>query len=324
MKAKGTSIKSAILYAGVNMVLSVFKSGDELFNQGVDLIKRKEYAKAKKNFEKTIEKGGREAALARAYVDIIDAVLDKDNPGRYVKLAATLDQMKDGFEFGLTEINPSRVALECRLLAERMEAGRMSNSAPAQAEIKGNKFLDVARKYQSMIGNDTIMISEIIGIPVNTGIKEALYAQALGYENLALGAVATDPKRAAELLQNAYACRKQLGEDGQNVLNAINAYSKSVKCWICGRPATGEGIHFVAMSSDISPFMRKSDDDILKSAPDNYGSVYVCRPCYTAISRRSDEISKQYHDRAMQEMRAMEARLQSQINSMNSAMMMRR
>ena len=306
------------------MVLSVFKSGDELFNQGVDLIKRKEYAKAKKNFEKTIEKGGKEAALARAYVDVLDACLDKDNPGRYLKLATTLEQMREGFEFGLTEIDPPKVAVECRLLAERMEAGRMPNSAPAQAEAKGNRFLDVARKYQSMIGNNTIVISEIIGIPVNTGIKEALYAQALGYENLALGAVSKDPKGAAELLQNAYACRKQLGEDGKNVLNAINAYSKSVKCWICGRPATGEGVHFLAMPSDISPFMRKCDDDILKSSPADFNSIYVCRPCYSSISKRSDEIAKQYHERAMQEMRAMEARLQAQISSMNATMMMRR
>ncbi|MCL2509507.1 MAG: hypothetical protein FWF07_00305 [Methanomassiliicoccaceae archaeon] len=297
------------------MALTLFKSGDDLFNQGVDLIKRKEYAKAKKNFEKMIEKGGREVTIARAYVDIIDACLDKDNLNRYTKLAATLDGMTDGFEFGLTQINPSRLALECRLLAERMSLDSIANK-----EERGNKLLDVARKYQTMIGNDSISISEIVGNPVNTGIKEALYIQAQGYENLASAAVMTDPKRAAELLQNSYACHKQLGEDGKNVLNTINAYSKSVKCWICGRPATGEGVHFVAMSSDISPFMRKSDDDILKSAPADYNSIYVCRPCYSSISRRADDIAKQYHERAMQEMRAMEARLQAQINNLSTTM----
>jgi len=306
------------------MVLSVFKSGDELFNQGVDLVKRKEYVKAKKNFERTIEKGGREAALARAYVDLIDACLDKNSAGRYTKLAATLERMNDSFEFGLTEIEPVRLALECKLLAERIETGNMQAKNPAQLEEKGNKLLDIARRYQSMIGNDAITISEIVGVPVNTGIKEALYIQAQGYENLASGAVMADPKRAAELLQNAYACYKQLGEGGQTTLNTINAYSRSVKCWICGRPSTGEGVHFLAMPSDISPFMRKSDDDILKSAPADYNSIYVCRPCYTGISRRSDEIAKMYHERAMQEMRAMEARLQAQISSMTAMAAMRR
>jgi len=306
------------------MVLSVFKSGDELFVQGVDLIKRKEYAKARKNFEKTIEKNGREAALARVYVDIIDACLDNNNPDRYARLASSLGNMKDEFEFGLTIINPTKVQKECFLCAEKMNVGRMQGNSSALLEEKGNRFLDVARKYQSQIGNETIMISEIVGLPVNTGIKESLILQAWGYESLASAAVLSDPKKAAELLQNAYTCRKQLGEDGTREMNRIKAYSKSVKCWICGRPATGEGVHFLAMPSDITPFMRKSDDDILQSAPPDYNSVYVCKPCYTAFSKRADEIARQYHDAAMQEMRAMEARLRAEINSLNVRISMMR
>jgi len=306
------------------MALSVFKSGDALFDQGVDLIKRKEFAKARGNFEKTIDKGGREAELAGIYIDLIDACLDNNNPARYAKLASTLEKKTDSFEFGLTTINPVRAALECRLLAERMDVGRMQGNSPDALEAKGNRFLDVARKYQSQIGNDMIVINDIVGLPANTGIKEALYIQAWGYESLASGAVMTDPKKAAELLQNAYTCRKQLGEDGQKDMNLIKAYSKSVKCWICGRPSTGEGVHFLAMPSEITPFMRSSDDDILKSAPADYNSVYVCRPCYTSISRRSDEISRQYYDKTMQEMRAMEARLQAQISSLSAISAIRR
>jgi hypothetical protein len=306
------------------MVLSVFKSGDELFVQGIDLVKRKEFAKARKNFEKTIEKGGREAVLARIYVDIIDVCLDNNNPDRFSRLASSLGNIKDNFEFGLTQINPERVARECALLAERINIGRIQGNSSAVLEDKGNKFLDVARRYQSQIGNDSIVISEIVGLQVNTGIKEALYIQAWGYECLASAAVMSDPKKAAELLQNAYTCRKQLGEDGQKEMNRIKAYSKSVKCWICGRPATGEGVHFLAMSSEITPFMRKSDDDILQSTPSDYNSVYVCKPCYTSISRRSDEIARQYHEAAMQEMRAMEARLRAEISSMYTMINMRR
>jgi len=301
------------------MAFSVFKSGDELFDQGVDLIKRKEFAKARRNFEKTIGKGGREAALASIYIDLIDACLDNNNSARYSRLASSLENMSEPFQFGLTDINPAKVAVECRLLAERMGIGAMPSNTPQALEAKGNGFLDIARKYQSQIGNDTIVISEIVGIQVNTGIKEALYIQAWGYESLAAGAVMSDPKRAAELLQNAYTCRRQLGEDGQKDLNLIKAYSKSVKCWICGRPATGEGVHFVAMSCELSQFMRGSDENILKSAPEDYASIYVCKPCFTSISRRSDEIAKRYHDIAMQEMRAMEARLQAQIASAATA-----
>jgi hypothetical protein len=44
-------------------------------------------------------------------------------------------------------------------------------------------------------------------------------------------------------------------------------------------------------------------------------SIYVCRACYLAISKRADAIAKQYHEVAMREMAAMERRLRSEINS---------
>lgn len=325
-KSKGTfNSETCIPCAGVDVVLSVFKSGDELFNQGIDLVKRKEYAKARRNFEKTIEKNGKETALAGIYIGIIDAITDNNNPSRYVKLASDLKRMDNNtFEFGLTELEPDRLALECELLAERMNIGRIEGRSPSILEDKGNRFLNVARRYQSVIGKDVIKINEIVGIPVSTGIKEALYIQAWGYENLAAATVMSDPKRAAELLQNAYTCLRQVGESGEKDLNLIKAYSKTVKCWICGRPSAGEGVHFLAMSSDITPYMRPSDEDVLRSAPSDYNSVYVCRPCYTSISRRSDEISKQYYDKAMAEMRAMEARLQAEIASIAAYSTMRR
>jgi hypothetical protein len=307
------------------MALNIFKSGDELFNQGVDLVKRKEYAKARKNFEKTIEKGGADAELANLYVSVIDACLDNNNPERYRVLGDKLEKTRiEAFEFGLTEVESAKVAVECKLLVERMYAARMDGRTQALLEEKGNKLLEVARKYQSQIGNNPIRLSELVGLNVNTGVKEALYIQAWGYEALAAGAVLLDPKKAAELLQNAYNCRRQVGESGEEDLRLVKAYSKSVKCWICGRPATGEGVHFLTMSSDITPYMRSSNDDILQSAPNSYESVYVCRPCYTSISRRSDEISREYHELAMREMRAMEARLRAEIKSAIAFSMTRR
>jgi hypothetical protein len=305
------------------MAISIFKSGDELFNQGVDQIKRKEYAKARNSFEKMINKGGADTQLASIYIDIIDACLDNNNPGRYERLAASLGRTNVNFEFGLTEVNPQRLAVECGLLAERLKIGQTQGSTAQILEQRGNRFLDVARRYQAQIGNDSIMINEIVGIQVNTGIREALYIQAWGYESLAAGAVQSDPRKAAELLQNAVVCRKQLGEDGKKDMDLMKAYSKSVKCWICGRPSTGEGVHFLAMPSDITPFMRDTDDDVLKSAPESYTSIYVCKPCYSSISKRSDEIARGYHDVAMREMRAMEARLQAEIRSVRSLAMSR-
>ena len=39
------------------MVFGFFKDGNELYNEGVDLVKRREYEKATKSFEKCLDKG---------------------------------------------------------------------------------------------------------------------------------------------------------------------------------------------------------------------------------------------------------------------------
>ena len=94
-------------------------------------------------------------------------------------------------------------------------------------------------------------------------------------------------------------------------------YSASATCWICGRDTCGEGVHFFPMSSDISPQMR-NNEGILKSADTEYKNIYVCRACYTSISRRADAISKYYYDVAQDDMRKMEARLQAEIASLQA------
>ena len=71
-------------------------------------------------------------------------------------------------------------------------------------------------------------------------------------------------------------------------------------------------MHFFPMSSDISPQAREKKD-ILPAADEGYQSIYVCRACYTAVSRKSDEISRQYYDASIRELRAAEARLEAQI-----------
>ncbi|MDR0523000.1 MAG: hypothetical protein LBG62_01050 [Candidatus Methanoplasma sp.] len=309
------------------MALNIFKSGDELFNQGVDLVKRKEYAKARKNFEKTIEKGGRESALAKVYVGIIDAISSPNSGASYDRLAGVLRSCGiDSFEFGLTDAETAKLITECELISERISALALDGDLDVKTN-KGNRLLELAQKYQVQIGNSPLKMYEIMkGDTVTTGLREALGLQAIGYETLASATVFFDPKKAAEQLQSAYSCRKQLGDGqgGDRDMGLMKAYSRSVKCWICGRQSTGEGIHFLAMSSDITPFMRTAGDDLLKSAPETYESVYVCRPCYTSISRRSDEIARGYHERAMAEMRAMEARLQAEIASVRGMALMRR
>ncbi len=292
----------------------LFKSGDELFDEAVNHINLKEYVKARADFSKCIEKGASKSSLASIYISIIAMVQNPENPNNYKALANNLRSVNPGMvEFGLTQVDGMRLADECDLVAQRIIL-MSTNGNAAVREKKGKDLIQLGLQYQIKIGKDTLKTNELIyGDTATSGIKESLSIQALGYETLASSAVLTDPKQAAEYLQNAYNYRRQAGDDGSHDKQLIESYSKSAKCWICGRTTTGEGIHFLAMSSEITPFMRNGQDDLLKSAPANFEAVYVCRPCYSAISRRSDAISRKYYDDAIRDLRATEARLQMEI-----------
>ena len=72
------------------------------------------------------------------------------------------------------------------------------------------------------------------------------------------------------------------------------------------------------MRSTVAPaFQNETQNDIIKPLADDGQHIYVCMPCYTAISNRSDEIAQVYYNQCMAEMRAMEARLQAEISSIS-------
>lgn len=294
-----------------------------MFDEGVDLVKRKEYNKARSNFEKCVQKGTTNSNLATTYISIISMISDPNNPNVYTALAKNLRSSNTPtFEFGLTQVESEKLADECDLVAERIVLMAKNGNADVR-EQKGKDLIQLGQKYQMKLGKDTLKTNELInGDTATSGIKESLSIQALGYETLASASVLTDPKKAAEYLQNAYNYRKQAGDDGSHDMELIQSYSRSAKCWICGRTTTGEGIHFVTMSSEITPFMKSAQDDLLKSAPADFESVYVCRPCYSAISRRSDAIANKYYQDAIKDLRETEMRLRLEIAEVRASVAM--
>jgi ribosome-binding protein aMBF1 (putative translation factor) len=129
-----------------------------------------------------------------------------------------------------------------------------------------------------------------------------------------------DPKKGAEYFQMAMNYRRQLGDSNAEarIQEKIRLYSKAAACWICGREATGQTIHFVSMPSDITPAQSRSKQASPLPSMESNASIYVCRACYVAISKRADSIALNYHNAAMAEMRNMEARLNQRINSVNA------
>ena len=302
------------------MAFKLFKNDDEHLEDAIDLIKRKEYEKAMGALRKakSKDKDGDLTAKCDAMEAFINLYNKLDNPGAYVNAANKLRAYGGGeLEMGLSTFDPTKLADECLLMSKTINARNMPANGKEANIAKAEKLTECARDFQTTIGNNNLTIKEFFGGGVVVGMRESISLMAEANERLSDAYAWEDPKKAAEYQQFAYNYRRQIGESGDANMALVKKYSSSCTCWICGRDASGEGIHFYPMSSDISPQLRK-DDGILKSADQRYESIYVCRACYTAISRRADSISKYYYEQAQDDMRAMEARLQAEIAALQS------
>lgn len=302
------------------MVFSLFKSADALYDQGIDLIKQGEFDKARRILMKSIEKDGGPDHMSAVIVSMIDMRGRLGDISAYVSLFNALNgTTAEEFEFGLTTINTDVMKKQCELAIEGIRILNMNTSSDVLID-KGQKLIKLAQRYQSEIGDENLKLSEIyLNDTTRTGIREGILLLALGHEALSSGTVWDDPKKAAEYQQIAYGYRKQIGESGEANLKLINDYAKTSKCWFCGRIASGRGIHFFPISSEISPMLRApKGSEPLTSETEDFNSIYACRACYTSISKRAEEIALQYHQQAMSEMNAMEIRLQAQIASLQT------
>ena len=296
----------------------LIKSGDEKFEQGNEFIKRKEYDKARKAFESSLKKGSKEAEVAQVMIALLDL---RDSSIQTYRNAVQVLQSKGELEveFGLFKIKCSVLATECDAVYSELVAmgmGTGSNELKARADA----LFAAAMKFQTKIGPNTLIVPEVYTAVKTTGIQKANVLMAIGNENMAESVAMEDPKKAAEFLQIALNYYRQLADPNAEtrINQRIKMYAKAAACWLCGRECTGETIHFVAMPTEVSAMQQKSKQVSPLASFENNASIYVCRACYLAISKRADTIAKQYHEIAMREMQAMERRLRSEINSVAS------
>lgn len=290
------------------MVLSIFKNGDGLFNEAVDLVRRGEYSGARSKFEKAIEKGCSQPDQAKASIAIISAGLNRghNNLRNSAKILQSIGPLS--FGFGLSDVDTAVMAEEMLVLAESMEA-RAFNGKDLE---RGEKLLAASSHAAVSIGDREMQLNSIFDKFGLTGTKLSQELAAEGYEAMAEGTVWDNPRKAAEYQQMAYGYRRQLGESGERNRQLMESYSKSVICWFCGRQCTGESHHFVEMEGDISPQHLESKDGL----PTNNGSgmVYACRGCYSAVYRVADSIAAKYHQMALAEIAAAESRIYASMS----------
>ena len=300
------------------MAFKLFKNGDDLYSQGDDLIKRGEYAKARDILQKSIDKEGGVDDVAAVKVALIDLSSHLTNPAAYRNLESKLKAVSEKqLEFGLTSFDRDALLTECDLTAQKLQI--MGGANDANKNTAAQQLQGLAIRYQSEIGDRNLIVIEIFKNDTTvTGMTEFYNLMAVSYEYMSDAVVWDNPSQAAEYQQIAMGYRQQNGQSGDANLAKIRSYSCTSKCWLCGRIATGEGIHFFSAPADVSPALDKDDNGVAKSKPEGSTEIYICRACYSAVSNRSEEISVGYYNKAMAEMRAMEARLQAEIAALQT------
>lgn len=298
------------------MAFKLFKNGDDLHENGDELIKRGEWQKARNVLQKSVDKDGGDDSLALVKIALIDLKGQLNNPDAYRNLASKADAIssRGDIEFGITSINLHDLIIECGLTARKLEALNSGTKGKEKADV----LQAIATDMQEKIGQKTFIIKQLFSNDsTTTGESEFYNLMALSYETLADEEVWNSPQKAAEYQQIAMGYRQQNGQTGEENMNRIRQYSCTSKCWMCGRISTGEGIHFFQTPAEVSDALNKTNDGSMKSAPDN-GHIYICRACYTAVSKRADEISTGYYNRAIDEIRSTEVRLQAEIASLQA------
>jgi len=297
--------------------LAFFKTADEKFEQGNVYIKRGEWDKARSAFNKALNKGTKESEIARIMIALLDlrsnsTVAGYRNATEVLKNSGELE-----VEFGLSTIKCSKLAVECEACAAELSALGMSTNGTDALKARAEALFAAAMIFRAQMGMNKLIIPEVYNNVNVTGIQRANALMAEGNENMAESVVLENPKRAAEYFQMALNYRRQLADANAEarIQEKIRLYSKAASCWICGREATGETIHFVSMPTDVTPLLKNSKQASPLSSTDNDMSIYVCKACYLAISKRADVIAADYHRAAMAEMRAMENRLMTYVNS---------
>ncbi|MDO5853201.1 MAG: hypothetical protein Q4Q62_03940 [Thermoplasmata archaeon] len=301
------------------MAFKLFKNGDELYESSKELIKRGEFTKAREYLVKSIDKDGGVDDVAAVQVALIDLSSRLTNVNAYQNLLNALNKLTSSstVEFGLDTIDAEDLKTECALTIRKIQLLSSSGSGSELTE-KGKALQALAADYQTRIGAKSLIVTGLFKKDTSvTGNTEFYNLMAVSYETMADGAVFDNPQQAAEYQQIAAGYRQQNGQSTEENMRKVREYSRTCTCWMCGRVATGEGIHFYSAPADVSPSLKDSASSAADSRADTK-HIYICRACYSAISNRSDEISKRYYQQTMQQMQAMEARLQAEIAALQS------
>ena len=280
--------------------MAFFKTADEIFAQGQDLINRGDFNGALLKFNDAAQKYSKQgdsqkSKLASTYASIMAISGNQLNPDTYRFASKSLNELGDvQIRLGLRDSTSTQLAQEINLLAEDIESSRFQATIPKQHEEKAKKQQELALKFRTQIADSILAIPDIFNRQVIKGETKALILMAESEQSLGESLISTDPKAAAEHYQRAKLWWMQAGnqELADWASARVNAYGKAARCWFCGREVSGEGVHYVHMPSDITDLLRKgTGETTLPSYDPVSGEVYACKGCQSAIYKTADFLS---------------------------------
>ncbi len=294
--------------------LPFFKSGMQVLEQGHDFVSRGDFAGAQERFTEAtrkLQKEGalREAAVAAAYAAVMNLGRTKTEPAAYRYVAQNLRYVQGStLKLGPRQVLADDLAAEADLLAEELEARSLQPSTPADYQRVAQWMQTLAVRFQQR-GDQVLVFDELFRkSTVQASSKAPLFA-AMAEEAKGQAVVLEDPKRAAEHYQNASNWWLQIGyqDFAARAAQRVREYGKSAKCWFCGREVSGEGVHFVAMPTEITGLLQKiASGTAIPTFDSGTKSLHACRACHGAIYKLADHL-------ALQRVRELQAKIELEL-----------
>jgi hypothetical protein len=311
---------------------TLFKDGAGTLEQGLDLVRRGDYARAREKFLDATRKFSKEGSLlypnlAKAYADLLSPDVMNGSPGALMALSSFLRSTLGTTELklGPRGISASDLATELELttrdtnLMNAVASGTENPTALAQA------LQELASAY-GPLGSQVLYLPELFHKRATTAESRVPVLMALSFEILGTAVETTDPLTAAEHFQTAQQYWSQANDEprSQAAANRAGHLSIQAKCWICGREGIGHGIQFVSLPvlEGVSG-LKDTGSSPLPSLDSSGLRVYVCKGCFSALHGLADKVAIQraveVEQRLLTAMQAMEQRLQNRsVGSLSS------
>ena len=300
----------------------LFKSGRDLLEQGLDLARRRDFARAREKFVDAAarlakESGTVEADLARAYADLMGFAVRAPDPTAERALAEFLRTRLGSMELrpGLRPISGGALATQLDLDARDRELTAQTDPVATDPAAYAQALQALAGGYAGITGQ-VLFLPELIQQRTIAAESRVPVLMATAFETLGLAAQKADPIAAAERFQTAQQYWVQAGEGrrAEAAGHLIETLSLRARCWFCGRAGAGHGVQFVSMPVDVALAGLKDPSDSPLPAVDPTGHhLYVCIGCHSAVrglaERIADRRAAAVAEQLRAEMRAMERRL---------------